>query len=420
MSCEVWDDTPEWRQQKWPNQHTAHKTHELITQSNKQQQTSCTMRIKLLLLCSSTAASFAFAPSSRLSSPRCSSATQILSSSEPNTIQNDSETTTQDINTQLEVPLTYNEMILQTSQAITSALQTSGCKRQIIRILLPRDAANDNFGIFQEIEVSSDNSNNNALNVAQTTKLVPTDESWQGGIMQLYRACTPTTKDLVRELCPGVGGVPPKIVEDRSVDESGVDGVGLMYTVIGANFNNDEVNADTSEEESGMFGGFGFGSDVTLPTLSSDDVCAFIQPNQEVIDSIETLSNDNNDALIALINPQWRNVDDALDSASKNDNVFGAFASFLGGKGNSLKRLDSLGYTNTYTLEGYVCKGGNIRLLKRFDSDWIVFAENDAGDAWVRVGQQKERPRYQDVEKFLDDKGVGFKYARDLGMAPKL
>ncbi len=249
--------------------------------------------------------------------------------------------------------------------------------------------------------------------------------------MQLYRAAAPTTKDILRALSPTMreAGVPPKIVEDRTIDESGVDGVGLLYTQIGKS-GGDEVKGEQFEEESGsggLFGGAfgGFGQSVALPTLSSDDMCVFVQPNQEVVDSIETLStqsdsSSDNSPLIALINPQWRDVDDALDSASKNDNAFGAFASFLGGKGNSLKRLDALGYQTTYTLEGYVCKGGNIRLLKRFDSDWIAFAENDAGDAWVKVGQQKDRPRYQDVEKFLDDKGVGYKYARDLGMAPKL
>lgn len=250
--------------------------------------------------------------------------------------------------------------------------------------------------------------------------------------MQLYRAAAPTTKDILRALSPTMreAGVPPKIVEDRTIDESGVDGVGLMYTQIGKS-GGDEVKGEEFEEEGGgLFGAFAaFGQSVALPTLSGDDMCVFVQPNQEVVDSIETLStqsvSDGGDdssstPLIALINPQWRDVDDALDSASKNDNAFGAFASFLGGKGSSLKRLDALGYQTTYTLEGYVCKGGNIRLLKRFDSDWIAFAENDAGDAWVKVGQQKDRPRYQDVEKFLDDKGVGYKYARDLGMAPKL
>ena len=49
---------------------------------------------------------------------------------------------------------------------------------------------------------------------------------------------------------------------------------------------------------------------------------------------------------------QWRNVDDALDSASSQDNIFGAFASFLGGKGNVLRQLNELDYKATYTLEG--------------------------------------------------------------------
>ena len=46
--------------------------------------------------------------------------------------------------------------------------------------------------------------------------------------------------------------------------------------------------------------------------------------------------------------------------------------------------------------------------------------ENDNGDKYVKVGSMKDRPTYQDVEKLLDEKGVGYKYARDLGMAPKL
>jgi len=386
------------------------------------------MRIEaFVLLCSSTAVALAFSPSSGgvvvapSSSRCCSSSSALYVSTEPST-EEQTTTTTTSINDSLRIPLSYNEMILQTSQAMTDAL-SAGKTRQIVRILLPRDASNDNFGVFQEAEAQT--SNSRALNAAETTKLVPTDESWQGGIMQLYRAAAPTTKDILRQLSPTMreAGVPPKIVEDRSIDESGVDGLGLLYTQIGKN-GGDEVKGE--DENKGGFGGFGFGESLKLPTLSENDMCVFVQPNQEVIDSIETLSTQSSSTasggspLIALINPQWRNVDDALDSASKNDNVFGAFASFLGGKGNSLRRLDSLGYQNTYTLEGYVCKGGNIRLLKRFDSDWIVFAENDSVDAWVRVGQQVDRPKYQDVEKMLDDKGVGYKYARDLGLAPKL
>ncbi len=39
---------------------------------------------------------------------------------------------------------------------------------------------------------------------------------------------------------------------------------------------------------------------------------------------------------------------------------------------------------------------------------------------YVELGQSVERPRYQNVEAMLDEKGISYKYARDLGMAPKL
>jgi hypothetical protein len=377
------------------------------------------MRIAAAFLLGSSAAALGFSTSGRRSlAPTRSAALHLAAETDvffaASKEEQEVSKTKININDTLQIPLSYNEMILQSSQAMTDAL-AAGKTRQIVRILLPRDASSDNIGVYYEAEAQT----SSKLNAAETTKLVPTDESWQGGIMQLYRAAAPTTKDIMRQLSPTMRetGVPPKIVEDRSIDESGVDGLGLLYTQIGS-------SSGTLVEEKKEDKGFGFfGESFTLPKLSQSDMCVFVQPSQEIIDSIETLSTQNaasSPPLIALLNPQWRNVDDALDSASKNDNVFGAFASFLGGKGNSLRRLDSLGYQNTYTLEGYVCKGGNIRLLKRFDSDWIVFAENDTGDKWVRVGQAVARPTYQDVEKMLNDKGVGYKYARDLGLAPKL
>jgi hypothetical protein len=99
--------------------------------------------------------------------------------------------------------------------------------------------------------------------------------------------------------------------------------------------------------------------------------------------------------------------------------MLGNFASFLGGKGNSLKRLDSMGFENVFVLEGYVCRGGNIRMIKRFDSDWAVFAENDSADDYIKVGTSKPRPTYQDIDQMLQDKGVAMKWARDVGLAPK-
>ena len=98
---------------------------------------------------------------------------------------------------------------------------------------------------------------------------------------------------------------------------------------------------------------------------------------QETVDAIEKISKEAGDRLVVMVNPQWRQVDDALDSASKNGGVFGSLAGFLGGKGGSLRRLDENGFKSVLSIEGYICKGRNVRLVKRFDSDWVIFAEND-------------------------------------------
>jgi len=171
------------------------------------------------------------------------------------------------------------------------------------------------------------------------------------------------------------------------VDESGVDGISLF---------------------------------VTQSTSPEDDVSCFLQPSQETIDVVETMSEQAGKRLVLLVNPQWRFVDDALDAASKGEGFLGSVASFLGGKGNSLKRLDNLGFDYVFVLEGYVCRGGNIRMIKRFDSDWAVFAENDSATDYIKVGTSKNRPTYQDIDQMLQDMGVSLKYARDIGLAPKL
>ena len=183
------------------------------------------------------------------------------------------------------------------------------------------------------------------------------------------------------------GGVVPRLLEDRSFDESGVDGIGLW---------------------------------LTQGATASDDVSCFVQPSQETIEGIERISDQAGERMVAIMNPQWRIVDDALDSVSREESFLGAFASFLGGKGNSLRRLDALGFESVYTMEGYVCRGGNIRLVKRFDTDWFVFAENDAGTDFLEVGSSKQRPSYQEVDQMLDSKGITLKYTRDFGLSPKL
>lgn len=286
--------------------------------------------------------------------------------------------------TSVTMPLTFDEMVVEASNACTSAYE-KGVKRQIVRILLPRDPSSGDLGLYQEAD--ADVSMKKAFGLNDDVVLVPPDETWQGGIMQLYRAAIPTCTEILRKIGGESGGVPPRIVEDRSIDESGVDGCGIL---------------------------------MTQSSSAKDDVSCFVQPTQEIIKPIESISNQAGERLVMLVNPQWRNIDDALDTASKSGGIFGSFASFLGGKGNVLNRLDELGYENTFCIEGYVCKGGNIRLLKRFDSDWIVFAENDSLTDYIEVGSSKNRPTYQEVDKMLDEKGISLKYARDIGLAPKL
>ena len=274
-----------------------------------------------------------------------------------------SETTT------VSVPLTWDEMKRQVATAVKQAA-SQGTTQQIVRVLLPRDRTSGDFGTYLE-------------DSAQTSALVPPDESWQGGIMQLYRAALPTAEDILR-LVTADAGLLPRVNEDRSVDESGVDGVGLLSTDDGA-------------------------------------VSCWLQPTQECIDGIEeSAKKAKEDQIVLLMNPQWRQVDDALDTYSKGEGFMANIASFLGGKGGSLKRLQEAGFQPVYSLEGYVCRGANVRLLQVLDSDWYVFCERDDGETFINCGSTPSRPSYQQVDELLSSAGVTFKFSRDMGMEPKL
>jgi Domain of unknown function (DUF1995) len=297
-------------------------------------------------------------------------------------------------------PLTWEEMVRQAASAVRVAA-ADGMTRQFVRVLLPRDAANADFGLFAEND-GNDDSRGSSL-------LVPPDESWQGGIQQLYRAAAPTCEAILRQYGAAVAaggggsGLPPRITEDRSVDESGVDGIGLF-------------------------------------TTDDKSVSAFVQPTQESIDVIEetaaAAAAAGKSSIVMLLNPQWRQVDDALDSASQGDGFLSNLANFLGGKGGMLKRLRTAGFVPVYTLEGYVCKGSNVRLLQVYgqedaaarrrqepsgeSSSWSVYCERDDRETWMLVGSAPDRPTYQQVQAMLDEAGIGYKYARDVGLEPKL
>lgn len=266
-------------------------------------------------------------------------------------------------------PLTVEEMIRQVTTATKEASE-QGMNRQIVRILLPRDASSADLGTF----VESDN---------REILLVPPDESWQGGIMQLYRAAAPTASEILQRWSVSDAGLPDRITEDRSVDESGVDGVGRLSSADGT-------------------------------------IVCYVQPTQEVVNDFILPATPSAEQTVMLLNPQWRQVNDALDTASSGEGMFSGLANFLGGKGGTLKRLAEAGYQPVYTLEGYVCRGANVRLLKVLDSEWTVFCERDSKESFVRVGEASARPTYQEVDAMLQEADIGFKYARDIGLQPKL
>lgn len=268
------------------------------------------------------------------------------------------------------MPLSYEEMIREASAAVKDAYEKKITK-QIVRVLLPRDASSSDLGVINEGTVDVE---------SQNIVLVPPDESWQGGIMQLYRSAAPTCTEILRLFTREDSGVPPRIVEDRSVDESGVDGVGLLTADFG-----------------------------------SETASCFVQPSQETIEDYVQSTVQKESGLVLLMNPQWRLTDDVFDKASKDGGFFGSVASFLGGKGGTLKLLDEMGFTPVYTFEGYVCRGYNVRIIKRFDSDWVAFCEKESNN-YENVGTTEGRPTYQQVEQMLIDRGYGFKYAQDMGI----
>jgi len=277
----------------------------------------------------------------------------------------------------LSMPLSYDEMLSMASQAVADAYE-KGKTRQVIRLLLPRDPKSGQLGQYFEDEAMTSNriESSNML-------LVPPDETWQGGIMQLYRAAVPTCTEILRRISSNKGGIPPTITEDRSVDESGVDGVGVLL-----------AQSKVSPEE---------------------DASCFVQPSQETIDVVENISAQAGKRLVVLMNPQWRNSDDAFDKASKEGGFLGGLASFLGGKGGAIKRLEEMNFESSFTIEGYVCRGRNVRMVKRFDSNWIVFSEEESTSSFLNVGSSKTRPTYQEIDSMLEENGIMTNYLGSLG-----
>jgi len=117
-----------------------------------------------------------------------------------------------------------------------------------------------------------------------------------------------------------------------------------------------------------------------------------------------------------LVNPQWKERDDPLDALSRKGGLLGMMGNFMGGKAALEAELETIGFTDVYTLAEYVCRGSRICLQLSYPNGWTAFyRKNDGEDAanfeWVPLLSGKElRPTYQEIEDALVAADVPFKF----------
>jgi len=194
--------------------------------------------------------------------------------------------------------------------------------------------------------------------------------------MQLFSACSPLARDLLRRLSSDLAGVPPSLSEQR-LDRSGVDGESVWM-------------AQSSRPQ--------------------DDAVCFVQPSTELIKTVAKISSDAGDRPVLIVNPQWKERDDPLDALSRRGGLVGSLGSFLGGKAATEEELDRLGFREVYTLAQYRCRGSLIFLQLGYPDGWTAFyREGVADEEWKELMTSPVRPTYQEVEEALKTQGVPFR-----------
>lgn len=244
------------------------------------------------------------------------------------------------------VPNSKDQMLRQACAAIKTA-RADGINRYTLRLFLPRNG-----------------------------ELAPADESWEGGIMQLFAVTSPLGRDLLRLLSSDIAGVPPALSESR-LDKSGVDGESVWM-------------AQSSRPQ--------------------DDAVGFVQPSTEQLSTISKISEDAGSRPVLMINPQWKERDDPLDALSRKAGLLGSLGNFLGGKAGTESQLKELGFRDVYTLAQYRCRGSLICLLLAYPYGWTAFyREGVDDDEWKSLITSETRPTYQEVEEALKAAGVPFR-----------
>ena len=250
--------------------------------------------------------------------------------------------------------------MLTARDAVLAALE-DGYTRQVVRTLLPRGPNRD---------------------------LLPLDETWTGGIMQIFRECAPLSRDLLRAVGRARSGEAPSVREQR-IDESGVDGVAFQVA--------------------------------ECATDAKLDASAFVQPTLETLDPIRNTARAAGDRLVLLCNPQFKELDDTLDFIASKAGLLGSLGNFLGGKAAFVKELADLGFASTFSLQEIVVKGTRVRYFLAYPYAWQIYAISDADDEPpIRLGEDSQRPDYNKVSAVLDANRISPKLLRDTGKAKRL
>jgi hypothetical protein len=245
-------------------------------------------------------------------------------------------------------PRTKQDMLKQAAGCVERA-KADGINRYILRTFLPKGEGGE---------------------------LTPLDESWEGGIMQLYAAASPLTRELLSSVSNSIAGVPPRMKEQR-LDASGVDGESLWV-------------AESSKPE--------------------DDGMAFVMPSQEQRQNIERFSKDAGGRGVLIVNPQWRERDDPLDALSRQPGLIGSLGNFLGGKAGMEKSLDDMGFRYVYTIVAFSCRGSSIFLQLAYPYGWTAFYKQGQDDPlWKPLIVSETRPLYKEIEEALIEANVPFR-----------
>lgn len=245
----------------------------------------------------------------------------------------------------LQPPGTYDEMLKQAETTTVRAI-LDGKDRLVLRLLLP-----------------------------DGDSLKAPDEGWAGGIIQLYGACSPVVRQLLRRVCFTLGGSEPKLSE-QVVDDT--EGVGLW-------------NAVSVQPE--------------------NDAVAMVQPMFDQMKDIRKLDFQAGPRPFLLVNPQWKETLDPFDGIAAEDGVVGAIGRYLGGKKDRNEDLNDMGFEEIYVISEYVSRGSRICLFKVYPYGWTAFYVDKKTQDWtVLMSGLTSRPSGQDVEQALIDAGVPFNF----------